>query len=345
MAHQLDKNTMAYAYGSEVPWHGLGVTVDPDAGALEWMKAAGLDWRVERGPIHGTLPNGEQRTIDGKRGGEYGFIYRDHGTGEFDADDVFGLAGPEWIQVQNQEVFEFMDRFCKAGGMKMETCGAIKGGTEVWALAKFTDDAEVTKGDPLKGHLLFLSRHIWGAGNLAKLVATRVVCANTVAAALGEHGEQFRMPHKFVFDQEVQDRAAEALGLSTMLHGEYLKKAKFLASKKVASDDVLAEFMMRVYQPKDYISRIAENDQTPVIDQLTNSSADAMEAVFASPGSDLKGAKGTWWGALNGVTYRENHMRNSPTDPSNILSSTWFGSGAARMEKAMDLAMEYAEAA
>ena len=40
----------------------------------------------------------------GKREGEMGVLVRDHGTGEFDASDVFGPVGPEWVPVQNDQV-------------------------------------------------------------------------------------------------------------------------------------------------------------------------------------------------------------------------------------------------
>ena len=50
------------------------------------------------------------------------------------------------------------------------------------------------------------------------------------------------------------------------------------------------------------------------------------------------------WGALNAVTYVEDHLRES-NDEGNNLHSAWFGAGANRKARALDLAVKYAEAA
>ena len=68
------------------------------------------------------------------------------------------------------------------------------------------------------------------------------------------------------------------------------------------------------------------------------------EAIYTSPGSELAAAKGTWWGALNGVTYVVDHESQARTED-NSLHSAWFGSGAAKKRKALSLAIDYAQAA
>src|SRR5438309_2048433 len=51
MAHNINRGNMAYV-GKE-PWHGLGKSVPPDVGAEQMIKAAGLDWLVEKRPARG----------------------------------------------------------------------------------------------------------------------------------------------------------------------------------------------------------------------------------------------------------------------------------------------------
>jgi phage/plasmid-like protein (TIGR03299 family) len=348
MSHELEieDGVANMIWTNEKPWHGLGTEMDPDAGALAWMKAANLDWTIVKQPMETTLPNGERCIVEGKRGEDLGVIVRDRGTGKFDVEaDVFGPAGPEWIATQNQDVFEFMEKFCKAGHMEMNTCGSMKGGTEIWALAKYRDDFEIIKGEVMKGFLLFHNPHVWGKAGSVRNTLTRVVCNNTLNIALGgKHSGHFSLPHVQAFDAEVQEAAEVAVGLAKEQTEEFAEVVDFLAKKK-ANDEKVQEFLCRVYQPKTIEQRYVENDNTPLMDDFNPSTEAAYDSIKFAPGHALKSAQGTWWGAFNGVTYYEDHLRISHQDDSNILHSSWFGSGSRRKNKALDLAMEYAKIA
>jgi phage/plasmid-like protein (TIGR03299 family) len=353
MSHDLELNANGQAnmVWADTPcWHGLGTKMDPKQGAIAWMKAANLDWEVKRQPMFTELPNGEHATVVGRTGQEYAVLVRDHGNGKFDhKEDVFGPCGPDWTAVQNEEVFTFMEKFCKAGKMKMETCGALKGGTEIWALAKYRDDYEILKGDTMRGYLLFHNAHVWGKGNQLKNTPTRVVCNNTLNMALskgvgkGKRGT-FRMPHVKAFDADVQRAAEEAVGLANSQMDDLKVAAEFLSGKQ-AKPEAVQEFIAQLYQPKTLVERKAANDFSPLMDQFTPSSNMVWESIQFAPGSQLKSAKGNWWGAFNGVTYFEDHMRVSYSDQTNVLGSAFFGSGARRKEEAMVLATEYARVA
>ena len=69
-----------------------------------------------------------------------------------------------------------------------------------------------------------------------------------------------------------------------------------------------------------------------------------VDALEQQPGANLASSKGTWWGALNAVTYVEDHLRESH-EKGNSLHSSWFGVAANRKAKALDLAIQYAETA
>jgi len=333
MSHEIE----SMAWTNEVPWHGLGIEMDPNATPREWMKVSGLDWAVERVPMEATLPNGTRVTVEGKSDNEYGILVR---TKKNNTHDVFGPVGPEWVPVQNHEVFDFLKRFCDASSMKMETCGSLKGGTEIWALCKFADDFEPIKGDPFKGYLLFHSAHVWGKGNQLRVTPIRVVCNNTLTMALraGNKGQVVRMPHIKEFSTDVQDLAIEALGLAEHQIKDFADIVTHLSSRKYNAD-TLDEFITRLYCPNNIIENV---DNENLREYFTPSADNVLEAITKAPGAELKGSKGTWWGAFNGVTYHEDHMRISYKDDSNILASSWFGGGAKKKQKALDMAMEYA---
>ena len=78
--------------------------------------------------------------------------------------------------------------------------------------------------------------------------------------------------------------------------------------------------------------------QEPLKDKLNKFPSLVVDALEHSPGANLKSAKGTWWGALNAVTYVEDHLRESQT-AGNALHSAWFGAAANRKSKALELAI------
>lgn len=347
MSHELEitDGVANMIWTNEVPWHGLGTELDPALGPVHWMKAANLDWEVTKIPMDVNLPNGQRMEVLGSKGSPYSTLVRDHGNGKFDQSDIFGPVGPEWVPVQNSDVFLFLEKFTKSNGMTIETCGALKGGTEIWALLKFADSFDIAKGDEMTGYLLFHSCHVWGKGNQLKLTPVRVVCNNTLTMALSSGAKgTFRMPHTKAFDEEVQTAAITALGLANEQMDTFKTVAEVLSTTR-ATDSQVQEFIATIYQPKKLAEMKVANDTGPISDIFTPTSDNVWEAIHLAPGAELESSKGTWWGAFNGVTYQEDHMKVSFQDPSNVLQSAWFGGGAKRKEQALDLALVYAQAA
>ena len=81
--------------------------------------------------------------------------------------------------------------------------------------------------------------------------------------------------------------------------------------------------------------------QEPLKEKLNKFPSLVIDALEYGPGANLKSAKGTWWGALNAVTYVEDHLRESQT-AGNALHSAWFGAAANRKSKALEMAVSRA---
>tara|TARA_R110000796_G_scaffold74379_2_gene167372 strand:- start:2462 stop:3496 length:1035 start_codon:yes stop_codon:yes gene_type:complete len=342
MAHQVE--TMAWA--NEIPWHGLGVKVDSNLTPLEMQKAASLDWTVSKRPSY-TLDSPEWHDDVGIIQAENTFhIVRDSDN------QILSHCGRDYIPIQNHDVFDFFKRFTEAGHMTMETAGSLKNGGEIWGLAKIAEDFELAGDDLIKGYLLINQPHIVGRSMTIKLTPIRVVCNNTLTMALGQGGTaSFRMPHVREFGVDVIEAAEEALGLSAEKMTEFREAASFLSKKKAKHSNVL-DFVGEIYQP-DMIAEYRKEqllkaegkligEQAPLIEKFNKFPSLVVDALEQSPGAMLTSAKGTWWGALNAVTYVEDHLRESAT-PGNTLHSAWFGAAANRKARALDLAVKYAE--
>jgi phage/plasmid-like protein (TIGR03299 family) len=328
MSHNVE--TMAYA--NEVPWHGLGVQVSDNLTPAEMLGAAGLDWKVDRKALW----------IDGHENpvGSHFALVRDLD------DKVLGICGQDYQPTQNAEVFDFFDKFCKAGDMKMETAGSLSGGKRVWGLAKINGGFMLGGKDEVEGYILLDNPHIWGRSLQILFTPIRVVCNNTLTAALRNNTNQentFRMSHDRAFDDEIKQQAAEKVGLAMKALDVFKDKAEFLAKKR-AKDQQVLEFFSKLVNPDLYkAAQDLSEDGTVSRADLGRTVNRLFDLVATQPGADLKTSQGTWWGAFNAVTYYYDHVAG--TDQDKRLTSAWFGSAATRKRQALDLAVEFAEAA
>jgi phage/plasmid-like protein (TIGR03299 family) len=344
MAHLVE--TMAYA--NEVPWHGLGKPVHPNMTPLEMMDAAGLNWTVSKRPAY--FPDKANCWNLNDPRSEAGLV---HATENFflvrDSDNkMLSPCGTGYQPFQNEEVMGFFKKFTEAGHMQMETAGSLKGGREVWGLAKIKEGFTLAGGDPVTGYLLLNNSHVVGKAMTVMFTPIRVVCNNTLTMALDNNGHRFRVMHLQMFSEEIMQAAEEALGISHNYMARFQEQAEFLASKRY---DILQvdNFIAELYQPKTLLERgkagtVAANDLPPLRDEFKRTALAVADALETSPGAELRTAKGTWWGALNAVTYVTDHQTRG-TEEGNSLHSAWFGGGATVKRRALEKALEYAQAA
>tara|TARA_Y100000310_G_scaffold344528_1_gene457767 strand:+ start:2135 stop:3163 length:1029 start_codon:yes stop_codon:yes gene_type:complete len=342
MAHQVE--TMAYA--GEVPWHGLGQAVSSIMTPDEMVMAAGLDWNVSKRPAYTTENPTVTNLFDPTTSSKFLHVPNQYFLVRDTDNSVLSPAGKSYIPFQNREVMQFFKKFTGAGKMNMETAGSLKEGKDIWGLAKLAHDFKLPGGDEVKGYMLLNNSHQVGKALTVMLTAIRVVCANTLGMALGAEGQRFRVLHLRMFDEEIMQAAEEALGLSNAQMQQFQEQAEFLSTKRTTNSDV-ENFVAELFQPKLLVERGKTTEFSslpPLRDELKRTASNVLEAIETSPGATLASAKGTWWGALNGVTYVQDHQKRS-MNRGNALHSAWFGSGAVTKRKALDKALEYARAA
>tara|TARA_B110000908_G_scaffold15772_1_gene17923 strand:- start:116 stop:1072 length:957 start_codon:yes stop_codon:yes gene_type:complete len=318
MAHELEivngVAQMAYRESKGLPWHGLGTPVSDDMSPQEMMKAAGLDWNVEKIDTlyrhkGDTFKTGQQalvRSTDSK---------------------ILTQVGANWNPVQNSEAFDFFTDFVSAGDMEMDTAGSLKDGQIVWALADVKDGFSLFNGDEVKGYLLFSNPHQYGKAIDIKFVMERVVCNNTLAVALNEAGQpSVRVNHRSVFNPE---SVKEILGLSHNKVEKFKEAAEFLGSKQYDRAQ-LEKFFGKVF------GESSRDDKV-----LSRTAETAMEYVENQPGDHFR--PGSWWNAYNAVTYMADHKLGRTADTR--MASAWFGGNAKRKVEALDVAIKMAEMA
>lgn len=314
MAHMIE--TMAYA--GEVPWHGLGTKVDDNLSPAEMMKAAGLDWRVTKIPA--TAKIGGKNVNVG-----WSALVRESDN------KMLSVVPEDWNEVQNEEAFEFFREWVDAGDMEMHTAGSLEDGKRIWALAKTKEKFEVFGGDLIEDYFLLSSPHKYGLAFEARSTKIRVVCNNTLTVALkNESQAAVRLSHRRKIDI---DEVKAMVGISKVKLTAYKDLATYLGSKRATPDNIIQYF-------KD-VFPLGTNDNEKKAAKLSRAATQALGVLDTQPGAEY--ARGTWWPAFNAVTYVVDHELGRSQDTR--LSSAWFGYNRARKVKALEKAVEYANAA
>lgn len=341
MAHMIEMvdgvAAMAYAENDGLPWHGLGVPMKEDATPEEMMIAAQLDWEVEK------------RDVFYKEGGKYRKAGKRQALVRSHDGKYMDIVSDDWVPVQNREAFEFFHNYVEAGGMTMNTAGSLKDGQVIWGLAKVNESFSLFGGkDAVDSYLLLSNPHNYGRGVDIRFTPIRVVCNNTLTMAMGSKATLgISLNHRAAFDPEkVQVVLAEAHEKL----GTYKEMAEFLGSKRYTQEKVL-EYFSKVF-PKtsptmtkgkvisfsEMMSRIKSGEK---VKEVSRNAAMAVEVLETQPGAEY--GEGTWWSAVNAVTFMTNHVLGHSADTR--LQSAWFGVNKDRAMSAMGLALEYAEAA
>lgn len=321
------------AWTGKVPWHGLGHEVNNNLTPKQMMKAAGCDWKVIKKQLYFDGAKNEKLIVPGK----FSLCREtDH--------QHLSIVGPTYKPIQNEVAFDFFSKFVKAGHMTMETAGSLHGGQYIWVLSRIGKDFAIGKGsqaDEMRGYLLICQPHILGKAMVIQFTPIRVVCWNTLNFALGSNlrgGEgAFRVPHSMEFNDTVKKKAESALGLASDQMDEFKQATLLLTKKKAKADDVEDYFkdVLRVDPKKERAKKKSGEEREPRM--LTTMRA----ALTHSPGANLATAKGTWWGAVNAVTYVVDHEMGR--DQSAALRTAWMGQKAAMKRRAVSLALERAK--
>lgn len=314
MAHMVE--TMAYA--GEVPWHGLGTKVPADLTPRQMMQQAGVDWRVNLVPTYADV-NGTKVSTGQKA------LVRETDN------RVLTNVGGNWNPVQNEEAFDFFTEYCLAGDMEMHTAGSLADGKIVWALAKVNESFDVLGEDRVDSYLLFSNPHQYGKSLNVRFTPIRVVCNNTLTLSLSQKAKnEVALNHRRAFDPAM---VKEQLGIAHEKFAMYKEMARFLSKKRAKHSDLIQYF--------NNVFPIAGNKQVAQYEDLSRTAKQAYDVLEVQPGAEM--AMGTWWNAVNAVTYLTDHQLGRSADTR--MQSAWFGANQAKKVQAMNLAVEMAEVA
>jgi phage/plasmid-like protein (TIGR03299 family) len=320
MAHEIEfvNGVAQMAYTGAVPWHGLGKEVPADLTPEQMLEAAGLNWEVQKFPTFAILDENDPDSVI--ETGQSALIRTKDKK-------LLDVVSDDWNPVQNAEAFDFFNEFVMAGDMEMHTAGSLKGGQIVWGLAKIKDSFELFKGDQIDSYLLFSNFHKYGFSTDVRFTPIRVVCNNTLTLSLSTKVERMaKISHRKQF---VASDVKDMLGIATDKLQKYKEMAQFLGSKKAKTESIV-EYFERIFP----LANATEGKRS-------KNANIALGIIDTQPGSEY--AQGSWWQPFNAVTFMTDHVLGRTADTR--MQSAWYGYNKGLKTKALELAVEMAEAA
>lgn len=315
--------TMAYRFAdrTDVPWHGLGERVqrNEEVTTYEFQRRAGLLWEVVKEPLYiRKTKENEHYIADHVKTEAMALIRKDTAA-------VLNIVTSLYKEVQNTQIFEFFRKYCESGGLEMETAGSLDGGKTIWVLARMKYGFTLAGGDRVQSYVLLSNSHAGRKGR-GKITAIRVVCANTLAAALFGGGAEIAFSHKSVFDPEA---IRQALGLPEQQVAAFAQQCEFLTSRPLNG----ASF-------KNFINTLFPVEVDKEGEKKVPRWQEKVQTAYTQ--QPMAGLPDTWWQAYNAVTYAVDHD-SSRSDKAARLNSNWFGNGEKIKQRAFTVAMEMAQ--
>lgn len=315
-----------------VPFRFKGaIDVEDCKSSAEVMQKAGLNWTVDKCEMYANMPYNTnfadgvedgtfiENTVNGQRmlrkcENAYG-IYRK------DLNIPLGLVKERYEPVQNIDAFKFFDDAIGKNEAIWQTAGAFGYGQRIFVSAKLPDNILVN-GDPVDNYLVFTNSHDGSSGVKILFTPIRVVCQNTLNAAI-------RTAQNFVTFRHTQsvhkniDIAHEILGI-TRKQMEIVGEAYNAMNKIKIKDDKALEIMANVIFSENELLAIKNNNHT--LEQVANRYYFAINDAnlstqkvnifskmlnYYNVGPGQKEIIGTGWGVYNAISGYYSNIDNA----------------------------------
>ncbi len=311
MAHEFESGF----FSRQPAWHGLGeVLPEPPKNALEALKKSGLDWNVNTMPLYANSP--AEEWIDTP----YNALVRSSDK------KVLGVVKGRWTPYQNIDAMEWTIPLIESGHWEYEAAGSLKKGERCWALLR-QRTIEIVPNDELRQYLMVCWAHDGKSANFIQPTSVRVVCMNTLNAALNEAGVmRFAVRHS-QFVKLNMENIKELLQITTDSFETQRIEFQKMAQKQIAPKKV-GVILDELFPASDKAGKA----QT-----ISEQKRDIIESLIDhGSGIQENGLAGTHYGVYSGISEAVEHYLggNRITDRGeNIL----FRGGRQILDKAFEL--------
>lgn len=348
-----------------LPWTGrhFGTDVSDCHTAQEVMEKANLNWTVDKCPLVAKMPFNLARAKhinDESESGLFSFggnMFQEcpnaFATYRTDWNIPLGIVKNRYEVVQNSDAFAFFNDAIGEDKALWQTAGAFGNGERIFVSAKLPDDIRVN-GDKIDTYLVFTSNHDGNGGITILFTPIRVICQNTLNAALRTTDCYITFKHT----QNVHEKligAKEILGI-TKQQTEATTELYEAMAKQTYTDDEIKEALVKLYLNSAEFAALMEYDSKFGVNKLLQKNYYTLESTKISTrkanmlaaiydyyqnGIGQENILGTGWGLYNAITGYYSNVAN--LEGEKRMDSLLYGNAAKFGIKAANIAI--AEAA
>lgn len=314
MSHEFESGLFV----GQPAWHGLGTVLEAPPSVEEAITLAGLDWRVKLCPLFAK----DDPAVTPSVPVEHFAAMRDSDS------SILGVVGPAFVPLQNKDAFQWFQPLVESGAFTIEAAGSLRQGKRVWILAKAPGmSGDVIPGDEVSQYLLLAHGHDGTLSIRCGYTAVRVVCQNTLTAAVdSDQSKLVRIAHRASAQVALEGVRGLILAGQTQFQ-ELMGKLTELA-KHNCTTGTLHALVREVFAPG------GTQDDVPRI-------VSRCEELFESGrGTDHPGVRGTLWGAYNAITEYLTHEQGRT--PDSRVESAWFGKAGENARRALEVSLRFA---
>ncbi len=346
MAHNLNFNedTQKHAFFSvkEKAWHELGTIVDNYPTSAEALKFAGLDYTVVKRLLF-TLDNlnnefRQGEVLPAEAGVEVPNFFA---TMRTDTEQVLGVVGKDYSVVQNIDAFSFFDSIVGGGdGIQYETAGALGKGERIFITAKLPSYIRVGADDLIEQYLFLTTSHDGGGSITAAFTPVRIVCNNTLNAAMRNHKNAVRIRHSSGAGDRLK-QAHTLMGISSNLAGEMEEIFNHWAKVRISDEEVKKLVQVAMAPNKEVLLKLQQGADDENSTVYRNIVEEVYSYAMGNQTQQMPTTAGTVFGAYNAVTgYFQNERKFK--DGEAKFKSITEGTAKQRAQVAFDLCGEFA---
>lgn len=343
MAHNINRNALtgqdAFFSVKQKAWHGLGQIVQDYPTAEEAIKFAGLNYDVVKRPLFTyNNENADQQTApDGIQIPEIE-IENYFATVRTDTNQVLGVVGSKYEIIQNREAFTFFDELVKdsGSGIQYETAGALGNGERIFITAKMPNVIKVGRKDVIEEYIFLTKSHDGSSAIMAAFTPVRIVCNNTLNAALKTNSNAVYIKHT----ASAGDKLKEAARIMKMTNdlSEQLEATFNRWSKVRLTDTEIQKLIRLAMSPnKEVATAIIEDKKDYEFSkQFEDVTGQIFEYSQTHESQLMETTAGTLFGAYNSISGYYQNVKTFESDNTK-MSSIFFGTAGERSAKAFEI--------